>query len=221
MLPHSGKASIKFRRYNGLIVLYNVTNTDVTLSFKVKSFLKVVKKRVKKYPMSKNETFFVRLFGLLICMVPLYGEITVGLLTSIENNSKMKLLYKNIPVPCEPFGVIPLEKMILSGVNLQECKNAIDTYYKAHPRDKNFARDYLHIQQSYHFETIKGGCVLYANGTETYSEMLLRMGLAVIDPAFDNTEWNGKLKRSRQGAQMQKSGLYDTQIRAFCIKEEN
>jgi len=170
--------------------------------------------------MSKNETFFVRLLGLLILMSPLYGEITVGLLTSIENNGKVNLLYQNTPIPCEPFGVIPLEKMLLNGVNPQECKGAIETYYKAHPHDKNFAREHLHIQQSYHYETIKEGCVLYANGVETYSEMLLSRGLAIIDPAFDNSEWNGKLKRSRQGALIQKNGLYDTQIRAFCIKEE-
>jgi len=171
--------------------------------------------------MSKNETFFVRFIGLLIYMTPLYGEITVGLLTSIENNAKVNLLYKNIPISCEPFGVITLEKMALNGVNPQECRSAIESYYRAHPHDKSFAREHLHIQQSYHYETIKGGCVLYANGIETYSEMLLRNGLALIDPAFDNSEWNGKLKRSHQGAQIQKNGLHDTQIRAFCIKEEN
>lgn len=202
-------------------MFYNVIIMGVSLSFRVKSFLKVSKKRLKKYTMSKNETFFVRLLGLLICMTPLYGEITIGLLTSIENNSKVNLLYKNIPISCEPFGVIPLEKMALNGVNPQECRSAIESYYRAHPRDKSFAREYLHIQQSYHYETIKGGCVLYANGVENYSEMLLRMGLAVIDPAFDNGEWNGKLKRSFQGAQIQKNGLHDTRIRAFCIKEEN
>lgn len=170
--------------------------------------------------MSKNETFFVRLVGALIFMTPLYGEITIGLLTSIENNGKMTLLHNNAAVSCEPFGVVTLEKMVLNGVNPQECKNAVEAYYKAYPHDKLFAREHLHIQQSYHYETIKEGCVLYGNGPESYSEMLLRQGLALMDPTFDNKEWNAKLKRSLQGAVIQKIGLHDTQIRKFCIKEE-
>lgn len=170
--------------------------------------------------MSKNETIFVRLLGILIFMTPLYGEITIGLLTSIDNNSKLSLLHNNVAVSCEPFGVIPLEKMVVNGVNPQECKNSVERYYKDHPHDKQFAREHLHLQQSYHYETIKEGCVLYGNGPESYSEMLLRRGLAVIDPAFDNTEWNAKLKRSVQGAVIQKTGIHDTLIQKFCIKEE-
>ncbi len=170
--------------------------------------------------MSKNETFFVRLMAVVICMTPLYGEITVGLLTSIENNSKLRLLYQNATVMCEPFGIVTLEKMLLKGASPQECRSAIEAYYKAHPHDKQFAREHLYVQQSYHYETISEGCVLYANGTESYSEMLLRRGLALIDPQFNNSEWNGRLKRAQQGAQSQKIGLHDTQIRKFCIKEE-
>jgi hypothetical protein len=171
--------------------------------------------------MCKKETIFIRLLGFAICMVPLYGEMTIGLLMSIENNTKMSLLYKNIPIRCEPFGIITLEKMGTNSVNPQECKNAIDFYYKGNPHDKFFAREHLYVQQSYHYEMIKEGCVLYANGAETYSEMLLRRGLAVVDPAFDNREWSGRLKRAYQGAKMQKKGIHETQIGTFCIKEED
>lgn len=170
--------------------------------------------------MSKNETFFIRFIGLLICMTPLYGEITVGLLTSIENNSKLRLLYQNATVVCEPFGVVTLEKMATNGASPQECQAEINAFYKAHPHDKQFAREHLHVQQSYHYETIKEGCVLYANGPESYSEMLLRQGLALVDPSFNNSEWNAKLKRAQQGAQIHKTGLHETLIRKFCIKEE-
>lgn len=170
--------------------------------------------------MSKNETFFLRLSALLMCMTPLYGEMTIGLLVSIENNGKMRLLYNNASVSCESFGIVTLEKMALNGVNPQECKNAIDSYYRSHPHDRFYAREHLHLQQSYHYEVIKEGCVLYANGPESYSEMLLRQGLALIDPAFDNAEWNTKLKRSVFGAQNRKEGLHDTQIQKFCIKKE-
>jgi hypothetical protein len=170
--------------------------------------------------MSRNETFFVRLFGALIFLTPLYGEMTVGLLTSIESNTKQNLLYNNQPISCEPFGILTLEKISSNRSTPQECRSHIENFYKSYSHAKEFAREHLHIQQSYHFEIIKEGCVLYANGVETYSEMLLREGLALIDPAFDQKEWNVRLKRAQQGAQMQKAGLHDTQIEKFCIKEE-
>jgi len=170
--------------------------------------------------MSKNETFFVRLLTILMCMTPLYGEITVGLLISIENNSKFQMIHNNAYFSCEPFGIMTLEKIAEKGVNPTECKNAVENYYISHPHEKQYAKEHLHIQQSYHYEMIKEGCVLYGNGPESYSEMLLRQGLAVIDPAFDNAEWNMKLKRAMQGALNQKKGMHDTQIQKLCIKEE-
>jgi len=170
--------------------------------------------------MSRNETFFVRLVTIVMCITPLYGEITIGLMISIENNSKIHLIHNNAYFSCVPFGIITLEKMGENGANPTECKNAVENYYRSHPHDKVYAKEHLPIQQSYHYELIKEGCVLYGNGPESYSEMLLRNGLAVIDPAFDNAEWNTKLKRAMQGAQFQKTGMHDTQIQKLCIKEE-
>jgi hypothetical protein len=190
------------------------------LSLKVKSFLKVSKKKVKNHSMSKNETFFVRFILLLFGMVSLHAEITVGLLVSIENNAKQTLLYKNGVITCEPFGIIPLEKMAATAPDPKTCQATINTYYLSYPSNRLFARRTLHLQQSYHFERIKGGCVLYANGVESYSEMLLRSGLALMDPAFDNAEWNSKLKKALQRGEKEKMGLHATQIRKVCIKEE-
>ncbi|MFZ2889031.1 hypothetical protein, partial [Sulfuricurvum sp.] len=136
------------------------------------------------------------------------------------SNAKMTLLYQNASIPCEPFGIVTLEKMLLKGASPQECKNAVESYYKSYPHDKQFAQEHLHIQQSYHYETIKEGCVLYGNGVESYSEMLLSAGLALVDTAFDNKEWNAKLKRAEFGAKKEKIGLHETLIRKWCIKEE-
>lgn len=170
--------------------------------------------------MSKNETKIVRLVSILFATLPLHAEITIGLMSGIENNAKQTLLYQNRTVPCEPFGVITLEKMILNGASPQECKSSIESFYLSHPHQRQFAREHLRLQQSYHYETINEGCVLYTNGPETYSEMLLRHGLAVVDPTFDQKEWNAKLKRSETGAVKEREGLHDTLIRKWCIKEE-
>ncbi|MDD5051523.1 MAG: hypothetical protein PHO27_02180 [Sulfuricurvum sp.] len=170
--------------------------------------------------MSKNETFIFRLFGVMIFCMPLHSEIEVGLLISIDSNSKVKLLSKNISVPCEAFGILPLDEILKKAVNPKECQAQIEIFYHTHPHEKVFAAEHLTIQQNYHYEEINGECVLYANGLESYSEMLLRQGLAIIDPTFNNKEWNGKLLRAKKGAEVEKLGLYDTEIRKYCIKEE-
>ncbi len=147
-------------------------------------------------------------------MTPLYGELSVGLLVHIENNAKMDLLYRNVRFACEPFGVITLEKMVSQGSG--ECKEAVASLYRSHPSIRHFGRRHLYRQQSYHFETMKEGCILYGNGPETYSEMLLRHGLGIIDPALDNSEWNMKFKKAQRGGEAEKMGLHATSIREAC-----
>lgn len=170
--------------------------------------------------MSKNETSFVRFIFLLTFTTTLYGEMSGGILTSIDMNSKQTLLNRNTTIVCEAFGVIPLEKMVENGASPEECRKHIGEFYQSHPHAKHFAKEHLYIQQTYHFEKIEQGCILYANGAESLSEMLLENGLALIDPAFNNSEWNGRLKKAESGAQRSKIGLHDTLIQKFCMKGE-
>ncbi|MDD5716773.1 MAG: hypothetical protein PHW64_03135 [Sulfuricurvum sp.] len=167
--------------------------------------------------MSKNETIFIRFLILLHLFTRLYGDSTVGVLTSIKNNGELKLLDNNRAVLCEPFGIIPLERMAKNSVTPTECQNHIDAFYRSHPHDKYFAQSSLHIYQSYHYERIQEGCILYGNGLESYSEMLLEKGLALIDPKFDQKEWNWKLKQAQRRAESGKIGLHNTLIQTFCI----
>lgn len=101
----------------------------------------------------------------------------------------------------------------------KECKNAIEIFDREHFQDKLFAKKHLYVQQSYHYEMVDKKCVLYANGNESYSEMLLRNGLALIDPGFNNSEWNRRLKRAQKGAEVQRAGLHATSIRNLCSEE--
>jgi hypothetical protein len=202
------------------IIFKNVNYTSVDLSFTVKRFLKVSKKEGEKRSVSRKETKIVLFLVAWLITAPLQGKMTVGLLVSIESNSKMWLLDTNTPHSCEPFGVITLEKMGLQGINPQECTQAIEGFYKTSPRTRYFARNHLHLQQTYSYERIQEGCVLYGNGPESYSEMLLRNGLAVVDPAFNNAEWNERLKRAQEGARTYQRGIHATSIRKWCIAKE-
>lgn len=170
--------------------------------------------------LSKNETFFVGFLASLGLVTSLYGEMSVGLLIEIRDNAKQTLLSQNHRIGCEPFGIIPLEKMVQNGFNPQECQKEIALFHKSHPHLKSYAKEQLSLQMTYHYETIPQGCILYANGPESYSEMLLKEGLAIRDRQFNNNEWNGRLKKAEEGAVRAKKGLHDTLIQKLCIKEE-
>lgn len=192
----------------------------MTLSFKLKNFLNSLKKRDKNNHMSKNETNIVTIIGLLLLFVSLKGEVTMGLLISIDSNSKLNLLNRNTSIQCIPFGIITLEQMAENSVTPKECQDHIDRFYRFHPHERRFAKEHLYLQQSYHFELLNKECVIYTNATESYSEILLRQGLAIRNSRLDHAEWNGKLKRAEEGAMRSKSGLHETEISKFCIKRE-
>lgn len=201
-------------------MFYYAVNAAVDLSLDPKIFLNETKKEFKNTAMSKKETKII-LFSLFhLAATVLHADISVALLDRIESNEKMRMLYRNIPFSCEPFGIIGLEKMASQAPQPEACKQEIERYWRAHPSHRKHALIHLHPRQSYHFQLIQGGCVLYANGPESYSEMLLREGLAVRDPAFRNPEWDAKLQRAQTAAEKLKKGLYETSIKSLCIKEE-
>lgn len=168
-------------------------------------------------PLSKIETLMIA----FIATATLYGnEIKIGLLSSVESNAIVKLTYRNQTVRCVPFGIIPLESMSINSSTPKECSDHISRFYAEHPEDRVYAKRILKPGLNYHFELKTEGCVLYANGLQTYSEMLLEKGLALQSPRFDDAEWNARLKRAQKGAELFQRGLHETQIRKFCIREE-
>lgn len=219
MLPYSGKHAIKFKQKYSYAMLVNVIKMAVTLSFGPKSFLKTGKNGVKNIPMGKKETLGFLSIAPLYMTLSLHAGIDNAILSSVESNAAMRLLFYNIGFLCEPYAIIPLEKMAASAPDPQGCRNAIAQWYRTHPQEKKFAHRHLHLQQSYRFERRKEGCILYANGPESYSEMLLLYGLAVIAPDFDDKEWNGRLRRAQRGAERNKSGLHDSAIRESCFEK--
>lgn len=170
--------------------------------------------------MLRNVTLFYSLILFLSLQSLLQAEIKVGLLKSVESNARQIVLYNNRVIVCEPFGVIPIETMLIAPRKPKECREQIEAFGKNHPQSKSFARDRLYLNQSYHFDILEEGCVLYVNGQESYSELLLRSGLAVKDPKFDLREWNKRMEWIQMAAEKKKTGLHDSSIRESCMKEE-
>ena len=170
--------------------------------------------------MCKIVTIFFLSLGLPPLFTPLYAEITVGILKTIDSNSKVRLSHKNSPVFCQMVGIRTLDDLPTDAPDPQQCREQIESYYQAHPHERNFAKEVLHKEQSYHYELFQEGCALYANGPESFSEMLLRRGLALLRSDFSHKEWNGKFQRALKGAEEAQLGLHATQIKKFCMKEE-
>ena len=144
----------------------------------------------------------------------------LGQLAGIENNSAMTLLDNNSPVRCEPHGIKTLEWMIRDAATPTECQKSVDAFYYTYPHERVYAQEHLHLYQTYHYEKSDRGCILYANGPESYSEMLLNEGLAVVDEKYNNTEWNEKLKRAALRGQKMQGRIQESDILQKCIEKK-
>lgn len=144
----------------------------------------------------------------------------LGQMHGIKNNSDMTLLDNNKPVICVPHGIKTLEWLIRDAANPQECQKSVDAFYIAHPHEKVYAQEHLHLYQTYHYEKKDKGCILYANGPESYSEMLLNEGLAVLDDQYNNNEWNAKLKRALLRGKAKKERIHESEILQKCVEKK-
>ncbi|MDQ1299011.1 MAG: hypothetical protein QG558_1550 [Campylobacterota bacterium] len=170
--------------------------------------------------MCKKETRFALCLVFFCFSISLNAKIMLGKMSSIENNSAMTLLDNNKPVKCEPHGIKTLEGMIRDAATPTECQKRVDAFYYTHPHERLYAQEHLHLHQTYHYEKSDKGCILYANGPESYSEMLLNEGLAVVDEKYNNSEWNEKLKRALLRGQKKKERIHDSDILQKCIEKK-
>jgi hypothetical protein len=171
--------------------------------------------------MCKKETLF-KLYIVFFCLsISLHAKIMLGELKSINNNSVMSLLDNNNPVKCEPHGIKTLEWLIRDAASSGECQKSVDAFYDAHPHERLYAQEHLHLYQRYHYEKDDaGGCILYANGPESYSEMLLNEGLAIVDEKYNNRGWNERLKRAFIRGQKKKESIHSSDILEKCIEKK-
>lgn len=170
--------------------------------------------------MYQNETL-LKFYAVLFCFsISLHAEIMVGQLKSIQNNSAMTLLDRNIPISCEPHGIKTLEWLVRDAANPAECQKSVDIFYTAHPHERLYAQEHLHLYMTYHYEKNAKGCIMYANGPESYSEMLLNEGLAVLDDRYNEKEWNEKLRRALLRGQSKKERISESDILQKCIEKK-
>jgi hypothetical protein len=146
-------------------------------------------------------------------------EPVMAILNTINSNPTQKFNIKNYTFFCKAYGVISLAELYNKDSITTECKKKIDVFYKKNPKLKYYTVYILYIGQAYHVEFRNDQCLLYAKGEYTLSELLLKNGLAFIDPDFNDAEFKYRFNRSLYEAKSGKKGLWGTTIEYSCITQ--
>jgi len=146
----------------------------------------------------------------------LQAEPFVAKLEHAYSNTEFLFQNKTQRFTCKPYGVITLEDLYFSPLAKKGCKSAIREFYKKHPDLEYLFLDVLKTQQRYHIVFRKNRCIIYAQGENTYSELLLHRGLAQIKPFFQDTEFLYSFKNAQKNAQLQKRGLWEGTLSVEC-----
>lgn len=122
---------------------------------------------------------------------------------------------------CRPYGVVTLDEIYKLSDQDSGCKQAIEKFYIKNPVDKYFSKYLLKLRQTYHIEFKDNRCVVYAKGKMSYSEILLRKGIAVVKPKFKDKEFKDSFKQSQKYAEDNKNGIYKDETFEKCRSELN
>jgi hypothetical protein len=164
-----------------------------------------------------NKLFF--LFALLLLSVLAAKEPTLAILTSVSSNSIQRFNIGMASFECKLYGVVVIDDLYKNASMDSSCKKKVEEFYKRNPNAKFSSSNVLKIMQMYHLEFKDKGCVLYANGQTTLSEMLLAEGLAFIKRGFQDDEFHTLFYKAQENAKLSKIGLWEENILKDCMVE--
>jgi hypothetical protein len=174
-----------------------------------------------KYQMHKIiSVFFLQLFISLSCYAI---EPTLGMLRYVVSNDTQKFSFKNTHFTCKTYGIVSLDELYYEPQTNDVCKAKIKTFYQKNPHLKYFSATLLDVRQLYHFEFREKRCILYAQGQMTLSELLVKNGLALVKPMFEDKEFRYVFKKAQRNAKLNKMGIWREKGLSECIsiyKEE-
>ena len=145
------------------------------------------------------------------------GGPLLGVLKNVEDNRFTEFGIKEYSYRCQPYGVLTLEELVEKSGPQSRCRESVEKFYAVEPLSRHFAQRLLKREQLYHIEPKEKGCVLYAKGMRSYSELLLAEGLAVRKPLFNDEEWLYRFKQAQKKAKYEKKGLWNERIWIDCV----
>ena len=139
-------------------------------------------------------------------------------LDGIVDNRTLHMRYEKATFICRPYGIRTFEELLLDTQTVGECRRVIERFKKEHPIEAEFAAYHLEVMQFYPLETKNETCLLYTNGRVSYSEALLKEGLAVISKRLDDDVWRFRFERAETGARKAKLGLWSDPEWKVCAE---
>ena len=140
-------------------------------------------------------------------------------LKSILSNEVQYFSIKNSRFYCRSYGVITIDQLYRRATFNQNCKEKITTFYRKNPQEYYYALQVFKENQFYHLEFQNAACIIYAKGKYTYSELLLRRGLAIVEPNFKDLEFKTSFIKAQTSAKEHKRGLWKDEIIKNCLLE--
>jgi hypothetical protein len=161
----------------------------------------------------------MRILSVLIILIFTSKASDLGLLLKVENNSVFYFSSNNRQNICIAYAIVSFDMLFNASKNNELCRKTLLQYYKKHPKEKNFAKNYFHINQQYAFERKDSSCIIYAQGKRSYAELLLKNGMAIVAKGFRDEVIKFKYKRIENQAKIEKKGLWDNPILRNCISQ--
>jgi hypothetical protein len=147
------------------------------------------------------------------------NEPTLAKMVWVDSNELQKLSIANTSFFCSPYGIVSLDKLYKRSELNSECKAKIKLYYQYHPQDLYFANTLFKRGQRYHLEFKQDSCVIYAQGQYSLSELLLKAGLAVRKPNFNDREFKASFYKAQEIAIKNRNGLWKDDLVRNCLSE--
>jgi hypothetical protein len=149
----------------------------------------------------------------------LANEPTLAKMVSVDSNELQKLSIANYSFYCRPYGVITLDRLYKRSELNSGCKAKIKSYYQHNPQDLYFAESLFKKGQWYHLEFKQNSCVIYAQGEYTFSELLLKKGLAVREPQFSEREFKASFYKAQKVGRTNERGVWKDDVLKNCLAE--
>ena len=161
------------------------------------------------------------LFSIILYISTIHAQDSMNLafLSALSKEATPILRIENSFFECTPYGILTLNELVLRKELSLSCKKELELYKRQHPHDLRFSYKHLKIEQKYHFDIIKNECILYSSGQVSYSEVLLKNGLAIMRPQFRDDIWRYRHKKAQDFAKIEKKGVWENNIVNICITE--
>ena len=164
-----------------------------------------------------NKLLFISL--IFIATLLSAKEPMLGILKSVPSSYLQKFTIANMNYYCKAYAVLSVDELTQRDNLNATCKKTLSSFFLRQPQTKYFSQELLHVMQTYHLEFKDKECLLFAQGEVTLSELLLREGLAVLVPNFQDEEYKGLFTRAQRNARFERKGIWSEGVARDCIAE--